>query len=126
MRFVDFNAEVVLYSLNSHVLSERSELVVKVQVVGRLVFPFRLQELQGLFEHGFGSNFSRVRSTRQPVVVLFHCGASSLDSEMSGHFVEVHSVRLILKQTTRGRIACVVQKFGLDFSLQRLLQLKLF
>lgn len=45
MGLIDFNTEVVLYPLNGHVLSQRSELAVEIQVVGCLVFPFRLQQL---------------------------------------------------------------------------------
>jgi len=51
---VHLDAEVILNTLDCQVLPQGAELVIDVQVVGCLIFPFALQKLKCLLHTGSG------------------------------------------------------------------------
>lgn len=122
--FVHLHAKVVLDPLHGHVLSQRPELVVDVDVVRAFVLPLALQEFQGLLQHGLRTHLGGVWRTCESEIVLFHSGARASDSHVSSLLIQIHLSelgRLFWLRLCRLR----TDEFGFHFGLERLLEFKL-
>lgn len=79
VRFVHLDAKLILNPLYSQVLSQRSELVIHIDVVCRLLIPFGFQKFQRLLEHRLWPHLRWIGCLRKSEVMLFYHRASTFD-----------------------------------------------
>lgn len=80
MVLIHVDAEFILNVLHSEVLSERTELVVDVLVVSRLVAPFLFEHEESFLQNMFRTHITGIYGRRESEEGLFYLHAGALNS----------------------------------------------
>lgn len=123
MCLVNFHTEVVLDPLNCQILPQRTELIIDVQIVSGLVFPFAFKKLQSLLQHWLWTNLARIRSGCQSEIVLLNHSASTLDRHVFCSFIQVQPVCFLVNLR---RVRLTLHKSRLHLGFECLLEFELF